>query len=180
MYFSKHFTYRITIPNVLKPIKMNIYANYKQILMKLIFKIRFLKRDKMFSFRGDAHKIYLELRNQSDVMHHEDIQETEKIKAYYETLDSEVLQLVYYRMIKEQSGMGIIPIFVTAVPWLLFLFSDKVQKVLFNNGGFLWAIFIFIYLVVLTVSTLFHFKEKAWAAFHIEIIKDILDKRSDI
>jgi len=134
----------------------------------------------MFSFRGDAHKIYLELRDQPNVKQHKDIQETEKIKNYYETLNSETLQLVYYRMIKEQSGMGIIPIFVTAVPWLLFLFSDKVQTVLFNNGSFLWAIFIFIYLVILTISTIFHFKEKAWAAFHIEIIKDILEGRSDI
>src|SRR5699024_7305262 len=102
----------------------------------------------MFSFRGDAHKIYLELRDQPDVKQHKDIQETEKIKTYYETLDSEALQLVYYRMIKEQGGMGIIPIFVTAVPWVLFLFSDKVQAVLFINGSFLWAIFILIFFLI--------------------------------
>src|SRR5690625_2367074 len=94
----------------------------------------------MFSFRGDTHKVYLKLRNQTEVKQNKDIQETAKIKAYYETHASKTLQLVYYRMIKEQSGMGIIPIFVTAIPWLLFLFSEKIQHVLFDNGGMIWAI----------------------------------------
>lgn len=133
----------------------------------------------MFSFRGDAHKIYLQLRNHQDPKQHKDIQETEDIKAYYETLDSQTLQLAYYRMIKEQKGMGIIPIFVSSIPWLLFFFSDKMQSLLFKNGSFLWAIFLTIYLILLTVSTLFHFKERAWSAFHIEIIHDILKNRRD-
>lgn len=131
----------------------------------------------MFSFRGDAHKIYLQLKKKDDVQTHKDLKETAEIKAFYESIDSQTLKLIQYRMVKEQNGMGIIPIFVTSIPWLLFLFSSKIQDVLFENGSLLWAIFAFIYLVLLTISIIFHFKEKAWAAFHIEIIRDILKDR---
>lgn len=131
----------------------------------------------MFSFRGDAHKVFLTLKGQADIHSNRELNETAEIKSFYESLDSEILQLAHYRMIKEQNGMGIIPIFVTSIPWLLFLISDKVQEVLFKDGSLLWAIFIFVYLILLTVSVIFHFKEKAWAAFHIEILKDVLRGR---
>ena len=131
----------------------------------------------MFSFRGDAHKIYLTLKGQKNIHANEKLKETAEIKSFYESLDSKTLKLIHYRMIKEQNGMGIIPIFVTSIPWLLFLFSSKIQEVLLKNGSLPLMIFIFLYLVLLTISTIFHFKEKAWAAFHIEIIMDVLGER---
>ncbi|WP_099156942.1 hypothetical protein [Virgibacillus ndiopensis] len=130
----------------------------------------------MFTFRGDAHKIFLMLKRQTDILSNKEIKETAEIKSFYENLDSETLKLIYFRMIKEQNGTGIIPIFVTAIPWLLFLFSSKIQEFLFKDM-LIWSIFISLYLIALTVSSIFHFKEKAWAAFHIEIIKDILCER---
>ncbi|WP_188456467.1 hypothetical protein [Virgibacillus oceani] len=130
----------------------------------------------MFTFRGDAHKIYLMVKKQKGIDSNKELKETAEIKSFYETLDSKTLQLIYYRMIKEQNGTGIIPIFVTAIPWLLFLFSNKIQEFLFENM-LIWTIFVSLYLIILTISAIFHFKEKAWAAFHIEIIKDILDER---
>lgn len=134
----------------------------------------------MFSFRGDAHKIFLALKGQRDIHSNKELKETAEIKSFYESLDSEVLQLVHYRMIKERNGMGIIPIFVTSIPWLLFLFSSKISEVLFKDGSILWAIFISIYLILLTISGIFHFKGKAWGAFHIEMIKDILNERDKV
>ncbi|MFB4168143.1 hypothetical protein [Virgibacillus sp. JSM 102003] len=131
----------------------------------------------MFSFRGDAHKLFLDLKEQKDIHSNRDLKETAAIKSFYESLESETLRLIFYRMVKEQNGTGIIPIFVTAIPWLLFLFSDKIQEFLFKDGILIWAIFITIYLILLTVSAFFHFKEKAWAALHIEIIKDVLGER---
>ncbi|MFC4559780.1 hypothetical protein ACFO3D_16470 [Virgibacillus kekensis] len=131
----------------------------------------------MFSYRGDAHRIYLTLRRQRDIRSNKELKEAAEIKSFYEKIDQETLKLILYRMIKEKNGTGIIPIFVTSIPWLLFLFSDKIQDVLFNNGTIIWAVFVSIYLVLLTVSTIFHFKEKAWAALHIEIIKDVLKKK---
>ncbi|MGP4108675.1 hypothetical protein [Virgibacillus sp. L01] len=133
----------------------------------------------MFSFRGDAHKLFLDLKEQKNIHSNKDLKETSDIKSFYESLESETLRLIYYRMIKEQNGTGIIPIFVTAIPWLLFLFSDKIQEFLFKDGILIWAIFITIYLILLTVSAFFHFKEKAWAALHIEIIKDVLGERDN-
>ncbi len=133
----------------------------------------------MFSFRGDAHKLFLDLKEQRNIQSNKDLKETAEIKSFYESLESETLRLIYYRMVKEQNGTGIIPIFVTAIPWLLFLFSDKIQEFLFKDGILIWAIFITIYLILLTVSAFFHFKEKAWAALHIEIIKDVLGERDN-
>lgn len=133
----------------------------------------------MFAFRGDAHKLFLKLKGQRDIDSNKELKETAEIKSFYETLDSKSLKLVHYRMIKEQNGTGIIPIFVTAIPWLLFLFSDKIQDVLFKEGSMLWVISVSLYLIILTVSAFFHFREKAWAALHIEVTKDILRERED-
>ncbi|MEN2767643.1 hypothetical protein [Ornithinibacillus xuwenensis] len=128
-------------------------------------------------FRGDAHKLFLTLKKQKDLESNKLLKEASDIRSFYESLDSKILQLVYYRMIKEQNGMGVIPIFVTSIPWLLFLFSSKLQDVLFNDGNMIWIIFISVYLILLTISVTFHFREKAWAAFHLEIISDVLSER---
>ena len=129
--------------------------------------------------RGDGHKLYLELQKQHSVDTNKKLKEALEIKVFYESLNYETLKLVYYRMIKEQNGLGIMPIYVTSIPWLLFLFSGKVQDFLFHDGSKLWVIFITIYLILLTLSTISHFREKAWAALHIEIITDVLrDKES--
>ncbi|MDX5476804.1 MAG: hypothetical protein LPK00_14820, partial [Bacillaceae bacterium] len=75
---------------------------------------------------------------------------------------------------------GIIPIFVTAVPWFLFLFSKQLQHILFEEGSSHWLIiFVIVYFVTLTLSVVLHFREKAWAAFHLEIIQDILEERKE-
>ncbi|MUK89261.1 hypothetical protein GMD78_12845 [Ornithinibacillus sp. L9] len=132
----------------------------------------------MFSFRGDAHKIYLHAKKSpGKVRSIGYLKETQEIQKFYQSLDSDTLQLIYYRMVKEKNGSGIIPIFATAIPWLLFLFSSHLQDFLFQSGSKNWVIFSFVYLTVLTISLVLHFREKAWAAFHTEIIQDILKER---
>ncbi len=136
----------------------------------------------MLSFRGDAHKIYLRVKrtashNQS-FQQIKELNEIQEYRIFYETIDSDTLKTIYYRMIKEKNGSGIIPILVTSVPWFFFLFSKQLQHLLFHDGSRLWLIFSFVYLFTLTTSVLMHFREKAWAAVHIEIIKDILQKRN--
>ncbi len=138
----------------------------------------------MFSFRGDAHKIYLELKNTSDngqsYKQLPGLIEIDEIKQFYHTIDSSTLKLIYYRMIKEKNGSGIIPIFVSSVPWLLFMFSNRIQEFLFQKGHMIWLIiFALLYFIILTTSVILHFREKAWAAAHIEIIQDILKKRNE-
>lgn len=132
----------------------------------------------MFSFRGDAHKVYLKLqktvhKNES-VGQLNDLKEIEGIISFYQSLDSKLLRLIYYRMVKEKNGSGFILIFVTSFPWLLLMFSKQITDLL---GSLLWLIFGFIYLLILTISVILHFREKAWAAFHMEIIQDILTER---
>ncbi len=127
--------------------------------------------------RGDAHKLYIELKKEHQIETNKKLEEVSEIKAFYETLDSSTLRLIYYRMIKEQSGSGMIPIFVTSIPWLLFLFSDIVQDYLFQHGSIYLVIFITVYLSLLTLSAISHFRERAWAALHIEIITDVLNDK---
>lgn len=135
----------------------------------------------MFSLRGDAHKFYLRLRkkrmNQQSIEQCKELGEIAEIQTFYTEIDSHTLNKIQYRMVKEKNGSGIIPIFISAGPWLLFIFSKQLQRFLFKEGSMLWAVFVVMYLTTLTVSVIVHFQEKAWAAVHIEIIQDILRER---
>ncbi|MEK5520277.1 MULTISPECIES: hypothetical protein [Heyndrickxia] len=132
----------------------------------------------MFSLRGDAHKVYLQLKRKGLERAHF-LTEIKEIKDFYNSIDTETLTLIYYRMIKERNASGIIPLFVSSIPWLLFLFSTQLQKFLFKEGSVLWAIFGAVYLLILVVCVLLHYREKAWAAFHIAVIEGILKMRNE-
>ena len=135
----------------------------------------------MFSLRGDAHKIYLKLKrasnNKKPFKSIKELIEVEDIQKFYISIDSETLKKIYYCMIKEKNGSGIIPILISSAPWLFFLFSKQLQEFLFKEGSFLWVIFVFAYITILTVSVILHFHEKSWASVHIEIIQEILHER---
>jgi hypothetical protein len=137
----------------------------------------------MFSFRGDAHKLYLLLKkktaNSESFQQIKELTEINEFKEFYQSIDSSTLKIIYYRMLKEKSGSGIIPIFVTSIPWFFFLFSKQLQEFLFKDGSILWLIFGVAYMSILAISVIIHFREKAWAAVHIEIIQDILSVRKD-
>jgi hypothetical protein len=80
-------------------------------------------------------------------------------------------------MTKEKNGSGVIPILVSALPWLFFLFSQRLQQFLFKDGSWLWIIFVVLYVFILIPSVFLHFREQSWASVHIEIIQDILKDR---
>jgi hypothetical protein len=137
----------------------------------------------LVSFRGDAHKLYLKLRSMhrknESLKHIKELEEVQEVRAFYKSIDTDTLRLVYYRMIKEKNGSGIVPIFVTAIPWFIFLFASKLQEFLFHEGSLLWLPFSIVYLLALTISVIVHFREKAWAVLHIEIIQDIIGERNE-
>lgn len=137
----------------------------------------------MFSLRGDAHKFYLKLNralnNGNSVTSIKEIKLVEEIHNFYHSIDSHTLKKIYFCMTKEKNGSGIIPILVSSGPWLLLLFSKQLQEFLFKEGSLLWLIFIFSYIVILTISVILHFREKAWASVHIEIIQEVLHERKE-
>ncbi len=137
----------------------------------------------MFSLRGDVHKIYLRLkkvsREDQSFNQMKELMEIDEIQRLYQSIDSCILKKILYRMIKEKTGSGTIPIYVSAVPWLCFLFAKQLQQFLFDEGSLLWVFFVFIYITILFISVILHFHEKSWAAVHIEIIQDILEKRNE-
>jgi hypothetical protein len=135
------------------------------------------------AFRGDAHKLYIKLskanKQEEPLRQVKELTEIQEIRAFYQTIETATLQLIYYRMIKEKQGSGIIPIFVTSIPWFFFLFSKQLQEFLFKEGSLLFLLFGIFYMVTLTISVIVHFRENAWAAVHIEIIQDIVDERGN-
>ncbi|MBO9129131.1 hypothetical protein [Bacillus sp. 165] len=137
----------------------------------------------MFSLRGDAHRLYLKLKTTLNKDSHaesmKELAEIEEIQNFYVTLDDRLLKNIYYRMLKEKSGSGIIPVLVSSAPLILLVFSNSLQKFLFKYGMIHFVGFSFVYLLLLTFSVLLHFHERAWAAVHIEIIQGILKERSN-
>ncbi|WP_026560539.1 hypothetical protein [Bacillus sp. J37] len=137
----------------------------------------------MFSTRGDAHKLYLKFKRISDngePLHElNELREISAMKTFYKKIDTATLEKIYYRMLKEKNGMGMIPVFVSAGPWLLFLFSKQLQEFLFKNGSMPFFIFITVYLSILIISVILHFREKAWATIHLTLIKHILEGRNN-
>lgn len=135
------------------------------------------------AFRGDAHKLYIKLskanKQEEPLRQVKELTEIQEIRAFYQTIETATLQLIYYRMIKEKQGSGIIPIFVTSITWFFFLFSKQLQEFLFKEGSLLFLLFGIFYMVTLTISVIVHFRENAWAAVHIEIIQDIVDERGN-
>lgn len=136
----------------------------------------------MFATRGDAHRFYLKLKTTLDkdqqFVSIQELAEIDEIQKFYSTIDDRMLKKIYYRMIKEKNGSGIIPILVSSGPLILLVFSNQLQKFLFKYGGLIVVGFSCIYILLLTISVILHFHEKAWAAVHIEIIQDILKERN--
>jgi hypothetical protein len=134
----------------------------------------------MFTFRGDAHRFFLKIRRakstNAEIGKVSEIEKLTEIVSFYRTLDSSELQIIKYQMFKEQQGSGSIPLIVTTVPWLLFIFSKQLVAFLFANHR-LWIPFVFIYIVLLFLGVYLHFHERAWAKVHVEIIEDILSDR---
>lgn len=131
-------------------------------------------------FRGDAHKIYCHLKKSPDnIPDSKYLKEMKEVRDFYLSIDSEILKLIFYRLIKEKNGSGMIPVYVSSIPFLFLIFSNNLQKLLFAQGSRYWLVFILIYLGGITFSLFLHFREKAWAASHIEIIQDILTERKD-
>lgn len=136
----------------------------------------------MFTLRGDVHKFYLKLkkaiRHGESIHEIDEIIEVNELQQFYHRLSNPSLQKIRYRMIKEQKGNGMVPLLVTALPWLAFLLSKQLQS-LFSKGALIIFGFLVIYTFTITFSTVLHYREKAWAHVHIEIIDDILKERDD-
>ncbi|MBM7662098.1 hypothetical protein JOC85_002905 [Bacillus mesophilus] len=134
----------------------------------------------MFTFRGDAHKFFLKIKSsqQEQQTQIKEINELTSIIKFYQTLDRSLLHKIKYQMMKEQQASGSIPLLVTTVPWLLFIFSKPLLNLLFGNFN-LWVPFVLIYVSLLLLGIYLHFHERAWAKVHIEIIEDILSERAN-
>ncbi|WP_235863401.1 hypothetical protein [Ureibacillus sinduriensis] len=86
-------------------------------------------------FRGDAHKIYCHLKNNStNIAISKYLKEMKEVRDFYQSIESELLKLIFYRLIKEKNGSGMIPVDVSSMPFLFLIFSNNLQKLLFAQG----------------------------------------------
>jgi hypothetical protein len=135
----------------------------------------------MVSFRGDAHKFYLKIKKKYQKgfkpEESKELQELKEIRHFYQVIETRTLGNIHYWILKEKSGSGLIPILVTAIPWVLFIFGNQVQEFFKNDDGYLWLLFVFIYLTAVTISVSIHFRERSWATVHSKIIEDIIEER---
>ncbi|ARK30885.1 hypothetical protein [Halalkalibacter krulwichiae] len=138
----------------------------------------------MFSLRGDAHKFYLKLKKEAergiDISKKKEIQELDQIRRFYKGIDTTLLININYWIRKEKSGSGLIPILITAIPWILFIFSKQVQAIFHHDDHYLWLVVVLLYIFAVTLSVVIHFKERAWATLHAQIIEDILTIRKQL
>ncbi|MDQ0255708.1 hypothetical protein J2S74_003090 [Evansella vedderi] len=134
--------------------------------------------NKKLSFRGDAHKFYLKLKRQIDSGEDprllRELKEIREIRDFYSSLNVSTLKNIKFRILKEKSGSGVIPILVTAIPWGFFIFGKKIQDVLANDS-YIWIILICIYIIAVSLSVIIHFRERAWASVHLQIIEDTIE-----
>jgi hypothetical protein len=136
-------------------------------------------------FRGDAHRFYLKLKkrfrnNQHFSQDMNELEDIQQIRNFYSELNSNMLYNVRYRMMKEEKATGIIPLLVYTLPWLVFIFSKQLTRWLFDHGTLFWITFVLLYITVAIISVVLHFREKAWASVHLEIVNDILERRGDL
>lgn len=130
-------------------------------------------------FRGDVHKIYCHLKkNPNNIKTSKYLRDVQEVYEFYETVESDTLKFIYYRLIKENNGSGMIPMLISTIPFLLMILSDDLKTLPLMEGRN-WLFFIFIYLIALSFFLFVHFRERAWASSHIEIIQDILKERKD-
>ncbi|MFC7392940.1 hypothetical protein [Scopulibacillus cellulosilyticus] len=136
----------------------------------------------MMTFRGDAHKFYLKLKktvsNDKEISNLPEIKEIRSIDHFYDQLGDTDLTMIRYRMLKEKDGNGIIPILISALPWLGFLLSKQLQTFLMKSYLYIF-IFLVLYTVITIASIIVHYREKAWAAIHIDIIDHKLKQRRE-
>jgi hypothetical protein len=136
----------------------------------------------MFTFRGDAHRFFLKLKDAKStnvqLKHVKEMVKMTEIISFYRTLESSELRIIKYQMFKEQQGSGSIPLIVSTIPWLLFIFSKQLVGFLFSAYS-LWIPFVLLYVILLFLGVYLHFHERAWAKVHVEIIEDVLSERED-
>lgn len=133
----------------------------------------------MMTLRGDAHKFYLKIKETyhggQQISGLPEIKEIQAINHFYRQLSVDDLRMIRYRMLKEKGGNGMIPILITALPWLGFLMSKQLQTLL--TKGYLYIFtFLILYTIITMVGVIIHYREKAWATMHIDMIDNILKK----
>lgn len=136
----------------------------------------------MLSTRGDAHKIYKKVRlakkEKRPLKSLKELKELYNIQTFYEQIETDELVLIKYQMEKEKNGSGMLPILVSSLPWIFFIFSKQLQDWLLNQDSYLYlGLFVFMYISFILFSVVIHFREKAWASVHTKILTNVIDSR---
>lgn len=138
------------------------------------------KKGEELLLRGDAHRFYVKIkqakeRNQN-IHELREMKEMEQIVQTYQRMSRQELKKIRYRLEKETQGNGMIPVLVSSLPWLLFIFSKQFHSWMAKTGGdYFWMILFLLFTVIIVFSIILHYRERAWAGVHIVILDDLLE-----
>jgi len=127
--------------------------------------------------RGDVDRFYRTLRREHPVPHPGPIRRlghVREIAAYYAGLSQEDrLHLLAWAK-KEESGIGIIPLALSAVPFFGLIVSARIQEVL--DPLPVWKIFVIwtLFGALVVLGFYIHQRQKAYTALHIALLEQAI------
>ncbi|MBP2018470.1 hypothetical protein J2Z79_001881 [Symbiobacterium terraclitae] len=127
--------------------------------------------------RGDVDRFYRALRQEYPDPPPGPVQRLDHVReiaTYYARLTQEERHLMLAWAKKEESGIGMIPLALSAIPFFGLIVSSRLQE-LFNQLP-IWQIFLFwlLFATFVLLGFYIHQRQKAYTALHIALLEQAI------
>ncbi|MEW8978731.1 MAG: hypothetical protein AB2385_10025 [Symbiobacterium sp.] len=132
--------------------------------------------------RGDVDRFYRALRREypdpppGPVKRLDHVRE---IASYYAGLTQEERYLMLAWARKEENGIGMIPLALSAIPFFGLIVSSRLQELLSQVP--IWQIFLFwlLFASLVLLSFYVHQSQKAYTALHITLLEQLIEQENN-
>jgi|GEM_PF-1812546 len=127
--------------------------------------------------RGDVDRFYRALRQEYPNPPPGPVQRLDHVReiaAYYARLTQEERHLMLAWAKKEESGIGMIPLALSAIPFFGLIVSARLQELLSQLP--IWQIFVFwlLFASLVLLGFYIHQRQKAYTALHIALLEQVI------
>lgn len=127
--------------------------------------------------RGDVDRFYRALRQEYPDPPPGPVQRLDHVReiaAYYARLTQEERHLMLAWAKKEESGIGMIPLALSAIPFFGLIVSSRLQELLAQLP--IWQIFVFwlLFATFVLLGFYIHQRQKAYTALHIALLEQVI------